>query len=143
MAMTDALRVLIVALACHGTAVLAQSSGAFHLDRLPAGKDVTIPRPATTHVPLAIRVTLTATDMPQSISLKPVNLGGGPVLPVRVSIYDPHQDRVKYVDVTPGTPFLYSFKELSSITVVPLSVKSDSGKLVLQVESDKPLTIAH
>jgi hypothetical protein len=47
------------------------------------------------------------------------------------------------VDVTPGTPFLYSFKELSSITVVPLSVKNDGGKLVLQVESDKPLTIAH
>lgn len=120
----------------------AKVSG-FDLGRLPPGKNVTIPRPATTYVPLTARVVLTATDMPQTVSLKPVNLKAGNVSMLRVSIYDKDSERVQYVDLRPGTPFLYNFKELSSITVIPQAQGQVSDGMSLQVESDKPLEIAH
>jgi hypothetical protein len=116
----------------------------FHLDRLPQGKNVTIPRPATTYVPLARTVSFTATDTPQSLSLKPINLkAGGFVGPLRVSIMDRESGKLQYVDLKPGMPFLYNFKELGSITVVPQSSGTVVEGLSLQVESDKPLEIAH
>lgn len=118
--------------------------GAFHIDRLPKGKSVTIPRPATTLVPLTSRVVLTATDMPQTISFKSINTKKGPVSALRLSIYDAGASRVQYVDVSPTTPFLYAFKELASITVI---VEGNKGGVIdgstLQVESNKPLDIAH
>ena len=43
--------------------VKAAKETGFHLDRLPQGKNVTIPRPATTFVPLSSSVNLTATDI--------------------------------------------------------------------------------
>jgi len=124
------------------TAAGAEISG-FHLDRLPKGKQVTMPRPATTIVPITGRVTLTATDMPQSVSFKAVNVGNGPLSSIRISIFDPQSERVQYVDVQPGTPFLYSFREIGSITVVPQPRPGADRRLSLQVESNKPLEIAH
>ena len=125
------------------TGAFAQvSSSSFHLDRLPVGKAVTIPKPATTLVPLTERVTLTATDMPQSVSFRAVNTAQGPAAPVRLAIYDSTSDRVQYVDVQPGTPFVYTYKELMSITVVPQTSASTPRHLTLQVESNKPLEIA-
>jgi hypothetical protein len=118
-------------------------NGAFLLDRLPAGKSVTIPRPATTLVPLSSRVMLTATDLPQSVSFKSVRPGGGLVSRVRIGIYDGNADRVKYVEINPGTPFLYNMKDLETITIVPDGNGRDGHYLALRVESDKPLEIAH
>jgi hypothetical protein len=112
----------------------------FELTRLPPGKNVTLPRPATTFVPASERVTLTATDIPQSLSFRPVNLKTGRVTSLRLSIYDAGSDRVQYVDLRPGTPFLYNFKELSTITVI--AGQSAMEGVELQVESDKPLEIA-
>ena len=106
--------------------------GTFDIDRLPKGADVTIPRPATTLVHPGGRAVLTATDIPQTLSFKPVNGRS-----LKLSIYDPSAQRVQYVDLQPGTPFLYNFKDLGSITVLP------EGSTSLQVESDKPLQIAH
>lgn len=126
--------------------VKAQGSkeAGFHLDRLPQGKNVTINRPATTFVPLSSSVSLTATDMPQSVSLKPINLkAGGTVAPLRVSIMDKDSGKLQYVELKPGTPFLYNFKELGSITVVPTPLGGTAEGLSLQIESDKPLEIAH
>mgnify|MGYP001546345419 CR=1 FL=1 len=127
--------------------MLAQAKPAgFYIERLPAGSDVTLPVPATTFVPLTQRVMLTSTDMPQSISLKAVSTGGGRVLPIQVSIFDRNSDRVKYIDLRPGQPFLYKFQNLSSIYVIPKMPKGQSGRTVahlkLQIESDKPLGIA-
>lgn len=125
---------------------LAADAGGFHIDRLPKGKSVTIPRPATTYIPLMSRVVLTATDMPQTVSFKPINLKKGPVNPLKLSIYDQGSTRVQYVNVSPSTPFLYAFKTLSAITIIveeqPNQARSSDGA-VLQVESNKPLDIAH
>lgn len=123
---------------------LAAADGGFHLDRLPVGKNVTIPKPATTYVPASARVVLTATDMPQSLSFVPVNLrNGGPVGTLKLAIYDRDSERVKYVELRPGTPFLYTFKELSSITVIPQPAAGQDAGIALKVESNKPLEIAH
>jgi hypothetical protein len=86
-------------------------------------------------------VTLTATDIPQSVSFRPVNLKSGRLAAMRLSIYDSGSDRVQYVDLQPGTPFLYNFRELSTITVI--TERSGAEGQELQVESDAPLEIAH
>jgi hypothetical protein len=47
----------------------------------------------------------------------------------------------------PGTPYLYSFSALNTISIVPEAVDKDSSKktnnsgLHIRVESDKPLEI--
>lgn len=119
------------------------SDGIFHLNALPKGKDVTIPRPATTHIPVSARVVITPTDMPQSISMKPVNMVSGPVGMIRVAIYDRNSERVQYIDLSPTTPFVYQVKNLAPITLIPESRGAATTNLALQVQSDKPLQIAH
>ena len=118
----------------------------FTLETLPIGADVTLPGPATTIISISSRVTLSATDSPQTLSFTSVNHGQGVPTPLRLAIFDRNQARVKYVELRPGTPFLYSFKSLSTISVVPEIGKGaavQKGAIVkLQVESDKPLTIA-
>ncbi len=122
----------------------ASKDGGFHLDRLPQGKNVTIPRPATTFIPLSSTVNLTATDTPQSLSLKPINVkSGGTVSGLRVSIMNRETGKLQYVELKPGMPFVYSFEELGSVTVIPQADGAATEGLSLQVESDKPLEIAH
>ena len=126
----------------------AGMNGAFYLDRLPNGKSVTIPRPATTIVPLTSSVMLTATDIPQSLSIRAVTTSGSAFVasqPIRISIFDRNSDRVRYVDLKPGMPYVYSMKDLETITVVPQVGASgaEARNLALRVESDKPLEIAH
>ncbi len=128
-----------------GSAGMQGAGGAFLLEKLPAGKDVTIPCPATTLVPLWSRVMLTATDLPQSVSFKAVNPAGGALTKVRIGIYDANADRVKYIELNPGTPFLYNMKDFETITIVPdvKGLGQAARSLALQVESNKPLQIAH
>ncbi len=126
-------------------------SAFFDSDALSHGKEVMIPRPATTLISLKSRVTLRSTDYPQTVRFLPKNINNGPVFNLSIAIYDRKQERVQYIDLKPGLPFLYSFKGLNSIVVIPeLSdqTKKKIGKnsalykaLKLQVESDKPLSI--
>jgi len=133
--------VLMLGLATMATA--EPKNVGFDLDRLPKGKNVTIPIPATTYVPLTSSVVLTATDLPQRLSFRPVNLRSGQMAPLRLSIYDQNSERVQYFDLSPGTPILYEFKALGPITVVTVAKSAAPSGLTLQVESDKPLEIAH
>ena len=128
------------------SAALADArSGAFDLEKLPQGKSVTIPRPATTWFPLTMRARLTATDMPQSLSLRLIGPGAAKIQgePIKLSIYDPNSDRVVYVAVRPGVSFVYNFRDLRPIMVVSESGGKDQRQAKLQVESDKPLEISH
>lgn len=120
-------------------------SGAFELEKLPPGKSVTIPRPATTWVPLAMRARLTATDMPQSLSLRLIGPTGAQLqgAPVKLAIYDPNSERVVYVTVTPGVSFVYNFRDLRPIMVVSEDPGSERRQAKLQVESNKPLELSH
>jgi len=147
---------LLSAVAISGSALaqgswrVASSKGvgnSFALETLPPGADVTLPGPATTLVSLSSRVTLSSTDTPQTLSFTSINQsGGGAALPLRLAIYDRNQERVKYVELNPGTPFLYSFKTLTTISVIPEmgrgGASAKAADIKLQVESDKPLTIA-
>jgi hypothetical protein len=116
----------------------------FNVDEMPEGAEVTLPRAAKTMVPLSTRITIASTDMPQTVSIVPVNASGGPQVPVTLAIFDAKQDRVKYVQVAPGSPFLYSFKGLGAITVKAKEVpgRRSASTVKLQIESDKPLTVA-
>lgn len=115
-------------------------SGVFDLERLPIGKNVTFPRPATTIVPALARVQFTGTDMPQSLSLKAVgaqggNLGNGSL---RISIYDPNAERVIHTEIHGDTVYLYHLRDLRPILVL---TEGGDHRLKLQVESNKPLDI--
>ena len=116
----------------------------FNIDVLPLGADVTLPGPATTFVGLGATARLSSTDAPQTISLTSVSRDGMAGSVLTVAIFDKQQPRVKYVTLRPGTPFLYSFRGIGSISVRA----SESGQgpkapgTRLRVESDKPLQVA-
>ena len=114
------------------------ANGVFGLEALPQGKSVTLPTPAATTMAGQARVVITPTDMPQTLSLKSQGTGS----PLRVAIYDPHAKKPKRIDLRPGTPFLYSFRDLKAVTIVTEAISS-SGSGRLRFESNKPLEIAH
>ena len=147
--MVSSRRTLIEALMVLGLSTLSSLAKAdptgFVVEKLPAGSEVTLPQPATTYVAPTTRVTVASTDSPQSLRILPVNLQGGLAQEVRISIFDNNQDRVRYVYLKPGLPFLYNFRKLSSIAIVvdPTAQQRLAAGTRLQIESDKPLTIRH
>ena len=118
----------------------------FAVDQLPVGAEVTVPPAAKTTVPMGARIKLSSTDNPQTLRIIPVGDGNTFASPIKLAIFDTHQDRVKYINVIPGSPFLYSFKGLSTITIQPTlqkSTLSGVGTTVrMQIESDKAVTVA-
>ncbi|MCX6125948.1 MAG: hypothetical protein NTV34_14545 [Proteobacteria bacterium] len=138
---------LTLALTIAPGAVLADQ---FNVDEMPEGAEVTLPGAATTMVPVATKIKLESTDAPQTVSIVPVATGGRQAVPVQLSIYDTKLDRVRYVQISPGAPFLYSFRGLSAITLqTDVSGGAKSGRAVssregikLKIESDKPLTVS-
>ena len=114
----------------------------FYIERLPRGKTVTLPLPATVFVSLKNRVSVRATDSAQLIKLSPVTLDSAKVEPIRLAIYDRHSDRVRYVDLKPGSPFLYNFKGLDKISLVPEKIGQKVNRnMRLRIESNKPLEV--
>ena len=114
----------------------------FYLERLPRGKTVTLPLPATVFVSLKNRVSLRATDKAQLVKLSPATINSAKVEPIRLAIYDRHSDRVRYVDLKPGLPFLYNFKGLDKISLIPDKVgKKVDRNMRLRIESNKPLEV--
>lgn len=123
--------------------VAAKPNG-FYLNSMPKGKEITVPRNAITFLPLKTAARLSATDMPQTIKMKPINTANGPVSNIRLSIFDRVSDRVQYIQITPHTPYLYTFKNLETITVTPEAINStNTSSMQLQVISDKPLSLGH
>ena len=111
----------------------------FRFAELPAGKSVTLPHPATTNVPLEIKVRLTATDHRQTLKLSSI---GRHKAPFTVAIYDQNSEKVRYLKLSQGGSIVYNFKDLRPIQVVPLLPKGGAARAWLQVSSNRPLTIA-
>ncbi|MCX6119091.1 MAG: hypothetical protein NT027_16260 [Proteobacteria bacterium] len=121
----------------------------FNVDQMPAGAEVTVPGAAKTIVSLSSPVKVGSTDLPQTISIVPVGADNGPSgSPVSLSIFDSRYGKTQRVQVSPGSPFLYSFKGLSTITVQSAPNRNTKTKgalknlVRLKIESDKPLTLA-
>jgi hypothetical protein len=136
-------RAVIFCLSFVGSSMAAAES--FSVEQMPIGADVTVPPTARTIVPMGARVKLTSTDNPQTIRIVPVGNGSTFAAPIKLAIFDSHQDRVKYVQVTPNAPFLYSFKGLSTISIQPSLIKGDSSSaksIHMEIESDKAVTVA-
>lgn len=116
----------------------------FQVVSMPKGREVTLSSSVLTQIPLATRVTLTATDSPQSLKLSSLHQGGGIPCSVQVAIFDRLSDRVRYVMIPPNGSLVYKFKGLSSIVVAPKGIgNGDVSKTLLQINSDKPLSVAH
>lgn len=130
-----------------GAAVMAKPDGGFYATSLPKGKDVTLPPPAITYVPISDRVTISSTDMPQTLKLSAVSLTQGKAQTFRVAIFDSLSPRVKYITLKPGLSYMYTFKDLNSIAVVPEISKTPRQTTVacdcqLRLESNKALGIS-
>ena len=124
------------------TGILAAKG--FDINVLPRGSSVTLPQPATILVPLDTRVTLSATDSPQSLKLTAHNRNKHKATQLEVAVYDPNSERVRYLTIKPDVPYVYSFKGLSSIMIITKAktTLSTRSQHVLHIESDKSLTIA-
>lgn len=111
----------------------------FNVMRMPRGKDITLPYPARVDIPLHARVTLSATDKPQSVKM--ISRGSKSI---KVALYDAQMERVKYLVVTSKMPYIYTFQGISSIMLIPQPTQGSKGnkKASLRVESDKSLNIA-
>lgn len=121
------------------------SAKGFNLKKLPKGSEVTLPYPATTFIPLNERVTLSATDSPQSLKMTSRSLRKGiKAVNLMLAIFDRNLERVKYLTIKPGVPYVYSFNGISSIMIIPKlhDTNITRKKQILQVESDKSLTIS-
>ncbi|MGE0173433.1 MAG: hypothetical protein AB7T49_11620 [Oligoflexales bacterium] len=116
----------------------------FLITDLPKGKSVTLPRPATTYVPLTHRVELKSTDLPQTIKFSAVSLNGGKVDPFELAIYDEETNKIQHVKIDSTNTALYTFKSLSAIRVTPVlrGIKS-AANTNLKLESTKPLYLSH
>jgi hypothetical protein len=109
----------------------------FPVEQLPVGAEVTLPVAVVTTMPLAMRIKLSSTDQTQTIRLVP-----SANAPVEVSIFDSQMERAKKVRIAPGSPFLYAFRGLTSITIRSDAVSGTAGNGRLHIESDKAFTIA-
>ena len=114
----------------------------FDLNSLPRGASVTLPQPAVTIIPLNTRVTLSATDSPQSLKITTHSQTRRGAVTLELAVYDRHSERVRYLTIRPGVPYVYSFKGLSSIVLIPKVAGGGQQRQVLRIESDKSLTIA-
>ena len=133
--------VLVAILFC--SACLLAAKG-FDLNALPRGSEVTLPQPAVIFVPLDTRVTLSATDKPQSLKMTTHSLNKRKAVILELAVYDPNSERVRYLTIKPSVPYVYSFKGLSSIMIITKAkqTKSTHSRQVLRIESDKSLKIA-
>ena len=115
----------------------------FHAAVLPNGTDVTVPGNTQTLVELSTRVTLSSTENIQTVRFSPIGIQGKIPTVINLAIFDQNQSRVKYIKIAPTTPFLYSFKKMSSIAVVPQKINSSTAsQTILAIESDKALKIS-
>ncbi len=140
------LRVIWIVAALLGSSPLLAAADEFAVDRLPAGSDVTIPARAVAIISLSRSVLLSATDSPQTLSMVPVNRGGGSPQDLDVAIVEHKRKKIsRTVKVNVGTPFLYSFRHLGTLGVMPQVAQGKKappqGEVKLRVESDKPLKI--
>lgn len=120
----------------------------FLVTQLPIGKSVTLLKPATTTIPLKEKVELSATDFPQTVSFNAIwNNQQAPTQEIRLSLFEKEKNTVRFIELKPGTMFLYSFKNsTSTISIVPeaknLKISDEEKRnLHLKIESDKPLTV--
>ncbi len=126
---------------------IATGNDQFDVGTMPQGSQVTLPRAAKILSPLSVPLRLSSTDTPQTLSFVSQSTGKKQLPPIKIAIFDPRQDRVRYVDLKPGSPVLYTFRGLSTIQVVPqitptLRTAMNLGQLRLRIESDKPVSIS-
>ena len=131
----------ITTLSCSSFILFAKG---FDLNVLPRGSEVTLPQPAVVFVPLDTRVTLSATDSPQSLKMTAHSPNKRKASTLELAVYDNNSERVRYLTIKPNVPYVYSFKGLSSIMVITKTKTTPParGHQVLRIESDKSLKIA-
>ncbi len=127
---------------------VANAGDQFDVTSMPQGAQVTLPRAAKILTPLSVPVRLSSTDSPQTISLAAQSPNARNTSAFKIAIFDPRQDRVRYVDLKAGaTPVLYTFRGLSTIQIVPqitptLRTAANMSQLRLRIESDKPVAVS-
>jgi hypothetical protein len=115
----------------------------FDILQLPKGASVVLPHPASTLVPLNLKVQVSATDRKQILKIGAVSASGS-TQTVDLAIYDRYQSRVKYLKIKPGSFVIYAFKNLNTLQLVPQNAKAvglQGTRLLL--ESNRPLGVSY
>jgi hypothetical protein len=138
------LALTLYAMPFFGNLSTSANAEVFSVDQMPIGGEVTVPPSAKTTVPMGTRVKISSTDTPQTIRIVPIGNGSTFATAIQLALFDAKLDRVKYIKISPNTPFLYSFHGLASIAIVP-SLPNGLGaekSIRIQIESDKAVTFA-
>lgn len=114
----------------------------FDLTELPPGVMVTLPHPAHSSAPVGIELRVQASDRAQVLKMNTLALRGG-TKKVRLAIYDQESSAVQHLTLEPGSPFLYHFKSMKPIRIVPEMSPQAFKSQKLLLESNKPLGISH
>lgn len=135
---------VITALVIFGATLALANDGVFDIRALPRGKSVTLPHTVSTHVPVAAKVRLGSTNVPQTLKITATHANGAVGKPFEVAIYDSHSEHVQLIKVSSKTPTLYIFKSLKPIQLVPKPAKGQlANGTMLKLESNHPLSISH
>ncbi|WP_141734667.1 hypothetical protein [Oligoflexus tunisiensis] len=123
--------------------VAAEPAEHFDILQLPKGASVVLPHPASTLVPLNVKVRVTATDRKQILKIGAISSNGS-TKAVNIAVYDRYQPRVKYVSIRPGGFVLYSFKNLNTLQLVPQNSKDPGLRQTrLLLESNRPMGVGY
>lgn len=121
--------------------VSAKTAGIFELSDLPHGKHVTLNKPATTLIPADGSAYLTSTDLPQTLKLTAVSVDSSTkAQKVKIALVDREGKSIKYVELQPGFSYMYTYRFLTTIALVPQKGYRLSS-MRIRVDSDKPLEI--
>ncbi len=123
---------------------------AFHLNEMPTGKEITLPKATTTYAPLSHNIKLSSTDTPQILKITSTRLNQSfPPKNIEITVQDKENKKTQKTVIKPGASFLYTFSALSTIEIKfdkPEEIvgkklaQSDDGTRLL-LESDKPMTV--
>lgn len=119
----------------------AMSQSDFKITELPKGKSVTLPRPATTIIPISEAATLTSTDKSQTIKFTVISSSGQSSPPIKLTIYDKHSETPRQLILKANSPTIYSFKGLGSIRIKTAPYLQSQNEGSMRVESNRPMGI--
>lgn len=117
------------------------------IDSIPSAAETTVESPVKLLMPAEGKIAFTAIENKQKVQM--LLLNRSPLKKAKLAIFDPRAERVKYVTLERGAPFVYildkgksvmfSFESTSSAT--PKKDSKIKGDIL--IESEYPLIVKH
>ena len=129
---------LVMVLATLLSGVAMAEEGAFDITVLPHGKSVTLPRPATTLVPMETVYSLNPTDKHQVFRISAPQTGCA----ISLQFYDKSGSQVRTHTLRSGESMIYHFTRLHGVRIETSSTSKCVSTAKLVVDSNRPMEVA-